>query len=126
RYYMCHIAGSIGKIKFNKENSSVWHGYDIADDKTYCRRRFALLPDIQKKHQIGNFIARLHHPDIADPSHHTAALSLVFLGSRLRPWEYRTRVASADRMTLPEYGRHLANLAADPLSAIRFAAQMLT
>lgn len=126
KYYMCHIAGAIGKIKFNQDRSSVWHGYDIADDKTYCRRRFALLPDIQKKHRIGNFIARLHHPGLADPSHHTAALSLVFLGSRLLPWEYRTRVASAEGMTLPEYGRHLANLAADPLSAIRFAAQMLT
>lgn len=125
RYYMCHIAGTLGHIKIDGPNSAVWHDYDISEDGTYCRRRLALLAVAQRKHQIGNFIGRLHHPNIADPSHRTAALSLVFLGSRLLPWEYRTRVASGHDTTLQQYGRHVANLVADPVSAIRFATRML-
>lgn len=126
KYYMCHIAGTLGRIKIERPNSAVWHDYDIAEDDTYCRRRFALLADAQRQHKVGNFIARLHHPHIADPEHRTAALSLVFLGSRLLPWEYRTRVASGRDTTLREYGCHVGNVALDPLSAVRFAGRMLT
>ena len=126
KYYMCHIAGTLGRIKIDRPTSAVWHDYDIAEDGTYCRRRFALLPDPQRRHKVGNFVARLHHPHIADPQHRTATLSLVFLGSRLLPWEYRTRVASDHDTTLRQYGRHVANVALDPLSAARFAARMLT
>jgi choline dehydrogenase-like flavoprotein len=126
RYYMCHLAGTLGRIKIDRPNSAVWHDYDIAEDGTYCRRRLALLADVQRRHQVGNFIARLHHPHIADPDHRTAALSLVFLGSRLLPWEYRTRVSAGRDTTLPEYGRHVANVVTDPFSAVGFAYRMLT
>lgn len=125
KYYMCHIAGTLGRIKIERPNSAVWHDYDIAEDDTYCRRRFVLLAEAQRQHKVGNFIARLHHPHIADPEHRTAALSLVFLGSRLLPWEYRTRVSSGRDTTLREYVRHVENVALDPLSAARFATRML-
>jgi choline dehydrogenase-like flavoprotein len=125
KYYMCHIAGTLGQIKIDRP-TAVWHDYDIAEDGTYCRRRFAMLADAQRQHQVGNFIARLHHPHIGDPDHRTAILSLVFLSSRLLPWEYRTRVASGHAVTMAQYGRHVANVAAAPLSAVRFATRMLT
>ena len=126
RYYMCHIAGTMGRIKINSQNSAVWHDYDISADGTYCRRRFALAANAQHRHRVGNFVARLHHPQIANPDHRTAALSVVFLGSRLLPWEYRTRVSSGFDSSLRDYGRHIANITGDPLSAVRFATRMLT
>lgn len=126
RYYMCHIAGTLGRITINRSAETVWHDYDIADDGTYCRRRFSIRPEAQRREKIGNFIARLHHPRIADPEHRTAILSLVFLGSRLLPWEYRTRVAPDHGTTWNQYRRHIANVAAAPFSTARFAAQMLT
>ncbi|MBN9276781.1 MAG: GMC family oxidoreductase [Hyphomicrobium sp.] len=126
RYYMCHIAGTIGRIKIDRPNSAVWHDYDVADDGTYCRRRFALLSEAQRQHRIGNFVARLHHPQIGDPAHRTAALSLVFLGSRLLPWEYRIRVAGSDGASLGHYAHHFTNVMLDPQSAVRFAYRMVT
>jgi choline dehydrogenase-like flavoprotein len=126
RYYMCHIAGTLGRITIDRSASTVWNDYDIADDGTYCRRRLSLHPEAQRREKIGNFIARLHHPRIADPEHRTAILSLVFLGSRLLPWEYRTRVAPDYGTTWHQYRRHVANVAAAPLSAAGFAARMLT
>ena len=126
RYYMCHIAGTLGRITIDRSASTVWNDYDIAEDGTYCRRRLSLLPEAQRREKIGNFIARLHHPRIADPEHRTAILSLVFLGSRLLPWEYRTRVAPDYGTTWHQYRRHVANVAAAPLSAARFATRMLT
>lgn len=126
RYYMSHIAGTIGQIKIHRPSLAVWHDYDVADDGTYCRRRFALLSETQRQHGIGNFVARLHHPRIGDPAHRTAVLSLVFLGSRLLPWEYRTRVAGSYDASLDQYARHFANVLLDPQSAAQFAYRMLT
>lgn len=120
RYYMCHVAGTLGRIRFDP-SVPVWHDYDIAEDGTYCRRRLALRPDVQREHKVGNFIARLHHPRLADPEHRTGALSLVFLGAGILSWEYRTRLASERPLTLGDYGRHVANIARSPLETAAFA-----
>src|SRR5262249_34009443 len=37
RYYMCHIAGTIGTLRQNGPDR-VWHGYDVTEDGIYCRR----------------------------------------------------------------------------------------
>jgi choline dehydrogenase-like flavoprotein len=125
RYYMCHIAGTLGRIRIERPASAVWHDYDIAGDGTYCRRRLALLPERQRELGIGNFIARLHHPAISDPEHRTAILSMVFLGAHLLPVEYRTRITSHKRAPLRQYLRHAANVAREPFAAARFAWRML-
>ena len=44
-----------------------FHGYEISPDGIYCRRRLQLAPEIQRSLEIGNLIARIHHPTIADP-----------------------------------------------------------
>lgn len=118
RYYMCHIAGTLGRVSI-RPSSTIQNDYDIADDGTFCRRRLSLRPDSQRASKIGNFIARLHHPQIDNPDHRNAILSLVFLGSRLLPWEYRTRAGSAKGIS--SYARHAANVALDPFSAVGFA-----
>ncbi|WP_349367870.1 GMC family oxidoreductase [Salinarimonas sp.] len=90
RFYMCHLAGTIGEVALAP--GQVWHGYDLADGGVYCRRRFALSPDAQRRHRVGNVIARLHHPRITDPAHRTGALSLLWLAQGLVPYEYRKRL----------------------------------
>ncbi len=125
RYYMCHVAGTIGAIRFNLPLSSVWYGYEISDDGVYCRRRFALRAATQRQLGLGNFVARLHHPRIADPSHQSAILSLLYLAKPLIAYEYAMRLTDTRPANLAVWAHHLANVAHGPFDAVRFAWHML-
>ncbi len=110
RYYMCHMAGTIGALRFTRP---VWHGYDIADDGTYCRRRIALSPEAQRRLRAGNVIARLHHPRIIDPAHRNGVLSMLYLARMFIPYEYAKRLDGEVRLGLIPQARHLWNVLAD-------------
>jgi choline dehydrogenase-like flavoprotein len=125
RYYMCHIAGTIGAIKIKRALHEVWHGYDISDEGVYCRRRLALRPEIQRNQGIGNFVARLHHPRITDPAHRNAVLSLLYLSKPLIPYEYAKRLHGDERSSLRAWLRHVGNVVTDPFDAAAFAWHML-
>lgn len=125
RYYMCHIAGTIGLFAAAGGEAAVWHGYDIADDGTYCRRRLALTADAQRMHRTGNVVARFHHPRIADARHGTGVLSALYLGRALVPRQYRKRLEDADPAGIVGTVRHVANVARDPVGVARFAYEML-
>lgn len=122
RYYMCHLAGTIGAFH---ATGAVWHGYDVAADGSYCRRRLALTAEAQATHRIGNFIARLHHPKIADPAHGASVLSALYLGRMLVPAHYRKRLADEGVGGIATTARHAWNIARDPLAVAGFAKQML-
>ena len=124
RYYMCHLAGTIGAIKFNLPLSSVWHGYDISDEGVYCRRRFALSESVQREQRIGNFIARLHHPRITDPAHHNAILSLLYLAKFLIPYEYGKRLHGEERSSVSTWMQHIRNVVTGPFDTLGFAWHM--
>jgi choline dehydrogenase-like flavoprotein len=124
RYYMCHIAGTAGAIKINRPLASVWHGYDIADEGTYVRRRFALRQQVQRELKIGNFVARLHHPRITNPEHRNAILSLLFLGKYFIPYEYRIRLHGTEPTTFKEFSQHVLNVIVGPFDAVAFAWHM--
>lgn len=125
RYYMCHMAGTSGRMRLAVPRSRVQNGYEVADDGTYCRRRLHLLPAAQERHGVGNAVMRLHFPSIPDPAHGSGVLSGLYLARRLLPYEYRKRleaeVGGGARHTLC----HLRNLARDPFSATGFAWAML-
>ena len=125
RYYMCHIAGTVGAIAIDGPPAAVWHGYEIADDGTYCRRRFALRESVQRAQKIGNFIARLHHPRITDPRHRNGILSLLFLAKMFIPYEYRIRLHGSEPTTAAMWLQHVVNVALGPADAARFAWHML-
>jgi len=125
RFYMCHIAGTVGAMNVKGPPSSVWHGYDVADDGTYCRRRFALRESAQRMYQLGNFIARLHHPRITDPRHRNPVLSLLFLAKYLIPYEYRIRLHGSEPTTLAMVSQHLRNVLLGPADTAAFAIHML-
>lgn len=109
RYYMCHIAGTIGTLK-QPGPDRVWHNYDVTDDGIYCRRRLALTAETQRQQRIGNFIARLHHPRITDPQHRTAVLSALQLAKGLISYEYGKRLHGGESMSWRTWGKHVRNV----------------
>lgn len=125
RFYMCHIAGTIGSLQVNGSADTVWHGYDVAADGTYCRRRMTLRPEVQAAMKLNNAVFRLHHPRIADPRHHTGPLSAIFLAQKFISYEYAKRLVSDVPPTPGIWMRHGLNAAADPISTIRFLGHWL-
>ncbi len=125
RYYMCHIAGTIGTLKQHGSVDRIWHGYDISDEGIYCRRRLALTAQAQRRLQIGNFVARLHHPRITDPRHRTAVLSALQFAKGLISYEYGKRLHGEEELTLRTWLSHLRNVLARPHEVIAFAHHML-
>lgn len=109
RYYMCHIAGTIGTLK-QPGPDRVWHNYDVTDDGIYCRRRLALTAQTQRQLRIGNFIGRLHHPRITDPQHRTAVLSALQLAKGLISYEYGKRLHGGESMSWRTWGQHVCNV----------------
>jgi choline dehydrogenase-like flavoprotein len=112
RYYMSHLAGTIGTVDLTGAQS-VWHGYDVSDEGVYCRRRIALRPQAQRTLKAGNFVARLHHPRIPDPGHGNGILSALYLARPIIPYEYAKRLhgdpSDAPRRTLS----HVRNVIMD-------------
>jgi choline dehydrogenase-like flavoprotein len=125
RYYMCHLAGTMGALTINRPLASVWNGYDISDEGIYCRRRIALTAAAQRQYGIGNFVARLHHPRITDPAHRNAILSLLYLAKFMIPYEYGKRLYDEERASLATWLKHVRNVAAGPFDAVGFAWHML-
>jgi choline dehydrogenase-like flavoprotein len=125
RYYMCHLAGTIGTIALSCPLDAVHHGYLLSDEGTYCRRRFALKAAVQQDRGLGNFVARLHHPRITDPAHRNAILSALYLGRAFISYEYGKRLHGEERPTWSAWLRHVRNVASGPLDFAAFALHML-
>jgi choline dehydrogenase-like flavoprotein len=125
RFYMCHIAGTIGAIQIQRPLAAVHHGYEISDEGIYCRRRFALRAAAQRRQRLGNFAARLHHPRITDPAHRNAVLSLLYLAKPLIPYEYGKRLYGDDTSGAGVWLQHARNVATGPFDAVAFAWRML-
>jgi len=124
RYYMCHIAGTLGQLELNVPRSRDFHGYELSPDGIYCRRRFQLAPEVQRSLGIGNLIARMHHPKIADPSHLTGPLSTLYLARHLLPREFSKRVNDGEH-SARGWARHARNVLSDPLHTARFLSHWL-
>jgi choline dehydrogenase-like flavoprotein len=125
RYYMCHVAGTIGTLIQHGAVDRVWHGYDISDEGIYCRRRFALSEQTQRQLQLGNFIARLHHPRIPDPSHRSAVLSALQLAKGIIPYEYGARLHGDESLSAASWLAHLRNVVLGPGQVFAFGRHML-
>jgi len=125
RYYMCHIAGTVGALTIRGPLDSVWNGYDISDEGVYCRRRIALNATSQREYRTGNFVARLHHPRITDPAHRNSILSSLYLAKFLIPYEYGKRLHGDERADLSTWLKHIGNLSMGPFDAAKFAWHML-
>lgn len=120
RYYMSHLAGTIGTLDLSAA-TSVWHGYDISAEGIYCRRRLALRPAAQYALRAGNFVARLHHPRIPDAGHGNGILSALYLARGIVPYEYAMRLYDGmHEGRLHGTLAHLKNVVTDAPNTVRF------
>ncbi|WP_244946230.1 GMC oxidoreductase [Pandoraea apista] len=124
RYYMCHLAGTIGTMDLSKA-TSVWHGYDVSDEGIYCRRRLALRPQAQRDLHAGNFIARLHHPRIPDAGHRNGILSALYLARPIVPYEYAKRLYGDATGGVGNWLAHARNVVTDVPNTVRFLTHWL-
>ena len=119
RYYMCHIAGTLGSLTLALPDT-VRHDYEVSDDGVYCRRRLALTGSAQHRLKIGNFIARLHHPRITDPSHRTGSLSFLYLAKAFIPYESGKRLHGEEPASVKKWLQHATNVLFDFTGTIFF------
>lgn len=122
RYYMCHLAGNVGTLTLAGTPADVRHGYERSPEGVYCRRRIALTPAAQSELGVANMVARLHFPDVADPTHRSSVLSGIFLTRRLLSFEYSRRVANPGEGGVATHLRHLGNVLRYPQDALAFLA----
>lgn len=120
RNYMCHLAGTIGELNLSAPSEHIIHGYEISEEGIYCRRRFALSALAQRKYKLGNFVARLHHPKIANPEHGNSVLSMLYLGGWAIPYEYRKRLYENEGINFQRLIGHMKNLASAPHEVTAF------
>lgn len=118
RFYMCHIAGTIGALKLWCPPDHVHTGYDRAEDGTYCRRRLALTEAAQREHGLANALIRLHFPTIPDPNHGSGPLSALYFAKPFIRQEFGKRLNNrGGKGTLI---RHAMNVAREPLATTGF------
>ena len=125
RYYMCHIAGNVGSLVIHGPTSNVRHGYELAPEGVYCRRRIAITPEMQRRHGLANAVARLHFPRITDPRHRNGVLSGLYLARRFISYEYSKRLNDGAPPTLALHARHLMNVVSDPVDTAAFLGHWL-
>ena len=127
RYYMCHMAGNVGRLTVQGPPENVRHGYEMSPEGIYCRRRLAVAPSEQRRLGLANAVARLHFPRITDPVHHNGVLSGLFLARRLISYEYGKRLNDGNNATTAgDYLRHVRNVAADPVDTTAFLMHWLS
>lgn len=122
RNYLCHIAGTMGEVRFNPKRARVWHGYDRSWDGVYCRRRLSLRPEIQRREEVANLVMRLHHPRLPDAAHGRGILSAIYLAKPFISYEYAKRLHGDERQGIMGYARHVANILREPFATAGFLA----
>jgi choline dehydrogenase-like flavoprotein len=129
RFYMGHLSGRIADIVLTDPMVDSLIDYFSDDDGRYVRRRFTINEDVQRRYDLLNFAAWPDNPQLDDPAHESALLSLAYLalatpivGSRLAPEGIR-------RAYLPNgvanVGRHFTNVLGDVPGAAYAAARFL-
>ena len=125
RNYMCHIAGTLGDLRLSLAREDIWHGYEVAEDGTYCRRRLAVDADVQRRLGLASSIVRMHFPSIPDPAHRTGALSALYLAKPFISYEYAKRLTGEGAGGAGRWLRHAANVAGDPFGTAKFMLHMV-
>jgi len=78
RYYQSHLFGVCGQAVLREPKKMVYD-FERDPDGVYCRRRFWLTTEAQKKWQTGNVIGFFFRPLSGSALHRDAATSAVFL-----------------------------------------------
>jgi choline dehydrogenase-like flavoprotein len=105
RCYMSHMAGTYGWLTLNGPGKPPFYRLAKDGNGSYYRRRFRLSDQAQRELGVMNIIAFPFRPDIGDPSHRDAVLSLLYLE------HLATRHDPDVKPSWKTIGRHLANVA---------------
>lgn len=105
RNYMGHISGKIASIRFDTDPKHTVYGYEKDDAGVYCKRRFTISEQAQRRECLLNFAAWLDHPPIGDAGHGNGILSLAYLCLSL-PYFNRFLAPEAIIRYARESGRH--------------------
>jgi choline dehydrogenase-like flavoprotein len=76
---MGHLFGSIAEIKFVGDPRKTIYGFERDHNGVYCRRRFWITPETQKKEKILNTALWLTNAPAANPNHRSGILSAAYL-----------------------------------------------
>lgn len=131
RFYMCHLASTAAELRIAPHITNVIYGYEKSKDGIYCRRRIALKAEVQRRHKVGNMIARFIYPNAANPEHGNGILSMLYLTRSLLQPEYRgafsindfLRKQTEQRKT--DYAAHLRNILYDFPQMLVFSQMIL-
>jgi choline dehydrogenase-like flavoprotein len=79
RWYMGHVGASIARAHFNTPSEATIYGFERDPEGVYVRRRFTFSQDHLIEHDLPNIAMYLENPDMSDPSHGNAILSIIYL-----------------------------------------------
>jgi choline dehydrogenase-like flavoprotein len=122
RFYLSHIAGSVGPLHLTPHGKGITHTYQKSSDNIYCRPALAIKDNAQRSHGLLNFRATLTHPPPEDPRHCSSVWSAMYLlkwclSGKISP-EFNKALASAQYRNIL---LHLRNIIADFPSLMSFA-----
>ncbi len=125
RWYMCHVGGTIARAHFNTLPQATIYGFERDPEGVYIRRRFTFSQDHLIEHDLPNVAMWLENPDMRDPSHGSAILSIIYLilasplGSRVI--SEGVRRSKLDTGSPTSTWLHIRNIARHLPEGIRFA-----
>jgi len=130
-YYMGHISGKISRVKFTTESEKTVYGFEKDMEGIYCKRRFTISEDVQKKENLLNFAAWLDNPPLYNPAHGNGIMSLAFvalstpvLRDFLAP-KAIVKNATGGKILLGQTIPHLKNILLDMPNVISFMSSFL-
>jgi choline dehydrogenase-like flavoprotein len=121
RYYMGHISGKIADIVLSDPATAAEHDF-FRDGTAFSRRRLTLTAEAQTREGLRNIAFWADNPAFHRPEHRNGVLSLVWLALAIAPLG-RLLVSEGVRISHvgprpPQWGRHLLNVLASPLSTL--------
>lgn len=79
RYYQSHCFGVCGYAILKDPSKDFIYDFEKDQAGVYCRRRFWLTPEAQKKHQVSNVVGFFVRAVSGESEHRNAMVSLVLL-----------------------------------------------
>jgi GMC oxidoreductase/FAD binding domain len=125
RWYMTHVMLSIAQVHFTTPPEQTIYDFERDPDGVYVRRRLTFAPEFLLAHDLPNTAMYLDNPEIGDPAHGSATLSLIYLmlvsplGRHLVAEGIRRSQVKTTRPTT--VWPHLKNVLSDFATAVRFA-----
>jgi choline dehydrogenase-like flavoprotein len=79
RYYMAHLFGAVATAKLKDNTRGFIYNFEKDREGVYCRRRFWITPEAQKRNQMLNAIAFFFRPPLSHAVHRNALFSAAYL-----------------------------------------------